>query len=88
MSITNPTEIFVPKYIKLQEILTEHERAHWVPDEAQMQIDVEQWKNGAILTSQKAFIKMILRLFTQADTNVCGASSRSCCRYSRTPTPG
>lgn len=73
MSITNPTEIFVPKYIKLQEILTEHERAHWVPDEAQMQIDVEQWKNGTILMSQKAFIKMILRLFTQADTNVCGA---------------
>lgn len=73
MSITLPTEIFVPKYIKLQETLTEHERAHWVPDEAQMQTDVEQWKSGKITEPEKAFIKMILRLFTQADTDVCAS---------------
>ena len=73
MSITLPTEIFVPKYLKLQEILTEHERAHWVADEAQMQMDVEQWKSGKISESEKAFIKMILRLFTQADTDVCAS---------------
>lgn len=73
MSITQPTEIFVPKYIKLQELLTEHERAHWVPEEANMQVDVEQWKNGTISESEKAFIKMILRLFTQADTDVCAS---------------
>ncbi|HET8685140.1 MAG TPA: ribonucleotide-diphosphate reductase subunit beta [Methanosarcina sp.] len=72
-SITSPTEIFVPNYLKLQEILAEHERAHWVPDEAQMQLDVEQWKTGIITDKQKAFIKMILRLFTQADTNVCAS---------------
>lgn len=73
MSITKPTEIFVPKYIQLQGILTEHERAHWVPDEAQLQVDVEQWKNGTIGKEEQAFIKMILRLFTQADTDVCAA---------------
>lgn len=73
MSITTSTEIFVPKYLKLQEILSEHERAHWVPEEANMQVDVEQWKNGTISESEKAFIKMILRLFTQADTNVCAS---------------
>ena len=36
MSILQPTEIFVPKYLKLQEIYQAHERAHWVPEEADM----------------------------------------------------
>ena len=71
--ITQAKEIFVPEYHKLQEILNAHERAHWVPDEADMRSDVEQWKNGKISESEKAFIKMILRLFTQADTDVCSA---------------
>jgi glutaredoxin 3 len=71
MSITTATEIFVPKYHKLQELLAKHERAHWVPDEADMSTDVSQWKSGAISTKRKEFIKMVLRLFTQADTDVC-----------------
>lgn len=69
--ITEATTIFVPKYLKLQQILDEHERAHWVKSEADMTQDVEQWKGGKIKPEQKEFIKMILRLFTQADTNVC-----------------
>lgn len=68
-----PSEIFVPQHLRLQEILNEHERAHWLADEADMRQDVEQWKNGTIREEEKAFIKMILRFFTQADTNVCGA---------------
>ena len=69
--VTQPQEIFVPQYLELQEILLEHERAHWNVDEADMRPDVEQWKNGKITEGNKAFIKMILRLFTQSDTNVC-----------------
>ena len=69
--ITEPTEIFVPRYHKLQEIYAKHERAHWYPEEADMSQDVSQWKDGTINDGNKAYIKMILRLFTQADTNVC-----------------
>lgn len=36
-----------------------------------MSQDVVQWKDGSISDGDKAYIKMILRLFTQADTNVC-----------------
>lgn len=69
--ITESTTIFVPKYFKLQEIYKKHERAHWIVDEADMSTDVAQWKDGTITDNQKKYIKMILRLFTQADTNVC-----------------
>lgn len=71
MSITTATAIFVPKYNKLQELLKKHERAHWIVDEADMSQDVSQWKDGTISEKRKQFIKMILRLFTQADTDVC-----------------
>jgi len=70
--ITESTEIFVPRYLKLQDLLKKHERAHWIVDEADMSQDVVQWKDGTISSDEKAFIKMILRFFTQADTNVCG----------------
>lgn len=69
--ITEATEIFVPRYAKLKEIYDKHERAHWLPDEADMSTDVVQWKDGTISEEKKAYIKMILRGFTQADTNVC-----------------
>lgn len=71
--ITNTKEVFVTDYIQLQEILNEHERAHWLADEADMRTDVEQWKSGKIKEEEKSFVKMILRLFTQADTDVCSA---------------
>lgn len=73
MSIVESTEIFVPTYLSLQEVLDKHERAHWNVDEADMRVDVEQWKNGKITDSEKAYIKMILRLFTQSDTNVAAS---------------
>lgn len=69
--ITEATEIFVPRYEKLKEIYDKHERNHWLPDEADMSSDVMQWKDGTITDKQKQYIKMILRLFTQSDTNVC-----------------
>ena len=69
--ICEATEIFVPRYLKLQEVYAKHERSHWVPEEADMSVDVVQWKDGTISESGKAYIKMILRLFTQADTDVC-----------------
>lgn len=71
--ITSTKEVFVTEYHELQEILNAHERAHWVADEADMRTDVEQWKSGKISEEEKSFIKMILRLFTQADTDVCSA---------------
>lgn len=72
MSIIDSSEIFVPRYFKLQEILEKHERSHWIVAEADMTQDVTQWKDGTISNSRKQFIKMVLRLFTQADTDVCG----------------
>jgi len=69
--ITEATEIFVPKYHVLQELLGKHERSHWIEDEADMAQDVTQWKDGSIAPQRKEFVKMILRLFTQADTDVC-----------------
>lgn len=50
-----------------------HERGHWVTDEVDLRIDTEQWKIGKITPGNKAFLLMILRLFTQADSDVCSA---------------
>lgn len=69
--LTEATEIFVPAYLDLKDIYDRHERAHWLPDEAKMDDDVAQWKRGDLSPQRKEFIKMILRLFTQSDTNVC-----------------
>lgn len=71
MSISQSQEIFVPKYLDLIQIWEDHEREHWIPSEADMTKDVEQWKTGVVIPSQKANIKMILRQFTQSDKNVC-----------------
>lgn len=71
--VTELDVVFFHRYPEFKEILDIHERGHWIPDEADMRMDVEQWKNGSIVEEEKLFIKMILRLFTQADTDVCGA---------------
>jgi len=73
VSVLVPQEIFVPKFMAFQEVWKQHERAHWNVDEADMRTDVEQWSNGKITVENKAFIKMILRLFTQSDHNVCAS---------------
>ena len=70
--LTQADEIFVPMYQVFQDILNKHERAHWLPEESQMDIDVSQWRDGTIGVEEKEYVKMILRLFTQADHNVCG----------------
>ena len=64
-------EIFVPKFMNFRDVWLRHERAHWNIDEIDMRVDTEQWKNGKISEAEKSYIKMILRLFTQADVNVC-----------------
>lgn len=68
-----PKEIYVTRMPELQQLYMKHERSHWNVDEADMRDDVEQWKRGYITERQKMFIKMILRLFTQSDTDVCNA---------------
>lgn len=72
-SLTQSQVIFNPEYLEFHRILDEHERGHWLPDEADLRIDVEQWHNGTLSEREKAFIKNILRLFTQADTDVCAS---------------
>lgn len=71
--ITEAKEVFVPEFNALQDILNRHERSHWLVDEADMRVDVEQWKSGKITEDEKSFVKMVLRLFTQSDTDVCSA---------------
>lgn len=72
MSIFDASEIFVPKYLKLQEILDRHERSHWQISAVDLRVDCEQWKNGKITPEGKAFFLTILRMFTQSDQNICG----------------
>lgn len=69
----SPQEIYVTRLPELQKLYMQHERSHWNVDEADMRDDIEQWKRGFITERQKMFIKMILRLFTQSDTDVCSA---------------
>jgi ribonucleoside-diphosphate reductase beta chain len=73
MSLFLAQEIFTPKYHKLTEIMAAHERGHWVVDEIDLRQDCEQWKTGKITDENKAFVLMILRLFTQADSDICSA---------------
>lgn len=55
--IKDTKEVFVTDYINLQEVLNEHERSHWIKDEADMRTDVEQWKSGKITTKKKHLLK-------------------------------
>ncbi len=71
--LLSPTEIFVPQHLLFNDIWLRHERAHWNIAEADMRVDIEQWKNGKISDAEKAYITMILRLFTQSDVDVCHA---------------
>lgn len=73
MNLTESKEIYVPHYLILKALLDKHERSHWLESDIDMRVDVEQWKTGKISPSEKAFIKMVLRLFTQSDVDVCNA---------------
>jgi len=51
------------------DIVTKHEEIHWVPEEAELSEDVQDWKTK-LSESEKEFITQILRLFTQSDVQV------------------
>lgn len=53
------------------DLTVEHERMHWIEEEAELGEDITDWKVGTQLTAEnRAFIKQILRMFTQSDVNV------------------
>lgn len=70
MSLTQYSEVYSPKYHNLVEINVKHEKVHWYEHEAKLNTDVEQWKQGKILSEEKNLVSNILRLFTQSDVNV------------------
>jgi ribonucleoside-diphosphate reductase beta chain len=72
-NLTQKSEIYTPTYSTLKDVMDRHERSHWIPDEADLRQDSEQWKNGTIKDEEKAYIKNVLRLFTQSDTDVAAA---------------
>jgi len=47
-----------------------HEKAHWVEEEIDLSEDVQDWKSGKMSELEKAYVKNILRLFTQSDVAV------------------
>jgi ribonucleotide reductase beta subunit family protein with ferritin-like domain len=73
MSVFAPQEVLFRKYPEMHKLWDDHERAHWIIHDADLRADVSQWRTGKITEREKAFIKMILRLFTQADTDVAAS---------------
>ena len=51
------------------DIVTKHEEIHWVPEEAELSEDVQDWKTK-LTEDEKEFVTQILRLFTQSDVQV------------------
>lgn len=72
MSLTQASETYYPIYPEFIEITEEHEKAHWGTWEVSLKDDVMQWQTGIIPEKTKAFIKTILRIFTEGD-RVVGA---------------
>lgn len=72
MSLTQASETYYPIYPEFVEITEEHEKAHWGTWEVSLKDDVMQWQTGVIPEKTKAFIKTILRIFTEGD-RVVGA---------------
>ena len=54
------------------QITEEHEKLHWGSWEANLQEDLNQWKNGTISNDERDHITQILRVFTQSDVAVGG----------------
>jgi ribonucleotide reductase beta subunit family protein with ferritin-like domain/glutaredoxin len=72
MSLTQASETYYPVYSEFVEITEEHEKIHWGTWEVSLKDDVMQWQTGVIPEKTKAFIKTILRIFTEGD-RVVGA---------------
>jgi ribonucleoside-diphosphate reductase beta chain len=70
MSVNVAREIYLPVYPEFVEITEKHEKAHWGTWEVKLGEDVTQWQTGVIDDATKAFIKTILRVFTQGDVEV------------------
>lgn len=73
MSLLEASRTYAPKYLDFVAISKKHEKSHWFEDEVKLSVDVEQWKTGRITEDEKNLILNILRLFTQADTDVGSA---------------
>lgn len=64
------------QYPWAQQMFQEHEKIHWVPGEAQMQDDVEDWEQN-ISDHERKFLKTILTIFTTGDV-VVAKNYRDC----------
>ena len=73
MSLLESSITYAPRYLDFMNISKKHEKTHWTEDEVKLGVDVEMWKTGKITDSEKNLILNILRLFTQADTDVGAA---------------
>lgn len=73
MSLLESSITYAPRYLDFMNISKKHEKTHWTEDEVKLGVDVEMWKTGRITDSEKNLILNILRLFTQADTDVGAA---------------
>lgn len=70
MSLLEPSRTYKPfNYPWAMEFAIDHERMHWGEWEAELQEDVNQWKDSAkgLSSVEKDHILQILRLFTQTD---------------------
>lgn len=67
MSLTQPSSTYYPIYPEFVEITERHEKAHWGTWEVSLKDDVMQWQTGQIPEKTKAFIKTLLRVFTEGD---------------------
>ena len=52
------------------EMAQNHEKLHWIPEEASLEDDVHDWKSGKLSQGEKDFIRSVLTLFVQSDVNV------------------
>lgn len=67
LSVIEQSKIYLPIYPEFVEITEKHEKAHWGTWEVKLGDDVTQWQTGQIDDRTKAFVKTILRVFTQGD---------------------
>ena len=54
------------------DITVDHERMHWIEEEADLGDDATDWKGGRLTDTEKNFVTQILRMFTQSDVSVGG----------------
>lgn len=66
-SVLKASDTYYPLYPEFVEITEKHEKLHWGTWEVSLKDDVMQWKTNEIHPEIKAFIKTILRIFTEGD---------------------